>query len=198
MTCVVSLLESYCLAFHGLCDAYFGSEVLLKCSGASKYCSPWSLSLDASHMSHPPDARSVPTDEERTSSRGGGGERNAIHHPRAVMPGPPSFCHLEAISRAVRPPWSLSVSRGANLCILSLPCIRSSSWPWLLSLAPTFSHEESRLASSVACCPPERRPLGLRRRRISDLLVLGTSVPRVRDVLEGGTAWSHMPPLETR
>ncbi|KAF3076539.1 hypothetical protein CFAM422_001164 [Trichoderma lentiforme] len=103
-----------------LCNAYLGSEVLLECTSRSA----WSLSLDAARMSHPPDARS------HQQGRRAGGELEAMSHPTS-----PSWLQHPARAdlslpsvEGLTPPWSTSVSRGANLSILSLPCVRSGSW----------------------------------------------------------------------
>lgn len=108
-----------------LCDAYFGSEALLKCGGVHWPLVPWSFSLDVSQMSHPPDARYGRGPNEKSLQRVAGVEANAEQMLRRGAVRLRRISAISAISMASRqgPPWSTSVSRGASHCILSLPCV---------------------------------------------------------------------------
>lgn len=66
-----------------LCDAYLGSAVLLKCSGA--YCP---FVAQPGRFPHVSPARCALRTNRGKGLRGSrGGERKTMHHPRAVMPG---------------------------------------------------------------------------------------------------------------
>lgn len=111
-----------------LCDAYFGSEALLKCGGVLWPLVPWSFSLDVSQMSHPPDARYGRGPTEESLERAAEVEANAEQrhrHGAVRLRRISAISAISAIARASRqgPPWSTSVSRGASHCILSLPCV---------------------------------------------------------------------------